>query len=789
MAQGVEVGAAYVSLTVSARGIAQDINRELGAPVDKAAKDAGQSIEQSIGGGARRGAEAAKVAFSALGSAAVLSGINRAKDAASGLQQAMGGTAAVFGDASAAVDDFAEGAAEAVGLSERAARELTSQLGASLKGYGFAVDEAAAKSIELTNVGADLAATFGGTTADAVAALSSALRGEFDPLERYGVALRQSAIDAEAVSLGLVGAGEEVDAMSRAQAALSLITEQSADSQGQFAREAGSAAGQAQISGAKIEDSAANLGEALLPIYAQLSETIGTVADVFAALPGPVQTGILALVGVAAVAGPLTNVVGLYRAFTPAVAANTVAITANATATNSAAAVQTLYAGTTARATLATRAFSGALAVGATAFAGYAIGAGIVNESRRRASETGSEFADQINSELGAVTTYAERAAILNQRIGEYNQMVDDSNSGGISDIFSNDDLKQYTEEIGPALEAQVALNEVIAAYAEETGDADEATRLLSGSAEQAALLLAQRYTPEQAAAELAVAARAREERNAAGTTEELAAETETAADALERLNGELDDAVSSLRDYYGIQSSGSEAQIAFRDSLQEIADLAPQVADGTLTGQERVDEFATAILRGRDNILDYAEALIETGTPLEDVVTQVQAMTADLLDQADQAGLTEDEVTFLAGSYGLLPEQITTAINTNLGQVVAEIDEVNEALARIASASTDRNQGLADYFANGGFDFTGSRASGGPVSPGSWLVGEEGPEIIQVGSAGYVYNASDTAAMLSPPAGGGITLNANGHYFSPGDLLERAREELGWAMSTRGDA
>lgn len=187
MARGVELATAYVSLTVSSKGIAQDINRELGAPVDKAAKDAGRSIEQGIGGGASRGAEAAKVALSAIGSAAVLSAMNKAKDAASGLQQAVGGTAAVFGEASEAVDDFAQSAAESVGLSQRAARELTSQIGASLKGYGFAVDEAAAKSIELTEIGADLAATFGGTTADAVAALSSALRGEFDPLERYGV--------------------------------------------------------------------------------------------------------------------------------------------------------------------------------------------------------------------------------------------------------------------------------------------------------------------------------------------------------------------------------------------------------------------------------------------------------------------------------------------------------------------------------------------------------------------------------------------------------------------------
>src|SRR5690606_4842525 len=105
------------------------------------------------------GRKAAGLLASTIGSAAIVTGLRRATDAASELQQAVGGTEAVFGDFAGTIDDFADRSADTVGLSARAAREFTSQIGAALKGYGFSIDEAADKSIELTTLGADLAAT------------------------------------------------------------------------------------------------------------------------------------------------------------------------------------------------------------------------------------------------------------------------------------------------------------------------------------------------------------------------------------------------------------------------------------------------------------------------------------------------------------------------------------------------------------------------------------------------------------------------------------------------------
>ena len=88
---------------------------------------------------------------SALFGGAVLYGAKQLVDAAAQLEQAVGGTAAVFESAAAPVDEFAKSAAELAGLSEEAARTLTSRLGASLKGFGLSADEAAKQSIFLTH--------------------------------------------------------------------------------------------------------------------------------------------------------------------------------------------------------------------------------------------------------------------------------------------------------------------------------------------------------------------------------------------------------------------------------------------------------------------------------------------------------------------------------------------------------------------------------------------------------------------------------------------------------------
>ena len=226
--------------------------------------------------------------LAAAGTAAVGLGVAGAKSA-SDLEQSIGAVDTVFKGSADQMHAWAAGAAQDVGLTKDEFNQLGTLIGTQLKNGGTAMDELAPKTNELIGLGADLASMFGGTSADAVGALSSALKGERDPIERYGVSLTQAAIDAKAASLGFEKVGGTLSAEANQAATLALIMEQTADAHGNFAKESSTVAGQQQRLVASGKNLVANLGMALLPVlltvFTFLNETavpaVGRLVDAF----------------------------------------------------------------------------------------------------------------------------------------------------------------------------------------------------------------------------------------------------------------------------------------------------------------------------------------------------------------------------------------------------------------------------------------------------------------------------------------------------------------------------
>lgn len=202
-----------------------------------------------------------------------------ALDSASALQQSTGGVEAVFKGSAKQMKAFSKNAAQSVGLSKNEYNELATVLGAQLKNGGTSIDKLGKKTNSLITTGADLSAMFGGSTKEAVDALSSALKGERDPIERYGVSLKQSSIDAEAARLGFKKVGGSLSAEGNQAATLSLIMKQTADAHGKFAEESDTLAGKQQRVSAQFENVKAAIGTALLPVATQffgfLNDTAG----------------------------------------------------------------------------------------------------------------------------------------------------------------------------------------------------------------------------------------------------------------------------------------------------------------------------------------------------------------------------------------------------------------------------------------------------------------------------------------------------------------------------------
>ncbi len=240
-----------VDIVADAKGV--------GSGVDQANSRFGKlgSAAKTMGQVVAGGLAAAAAGAVALGASSIRS--------ASDLQQAYGAVDSVFGKQSGQIKKWAGDAAEGVGLAKTEYANLASVIGSQLNNMGVAQDQVAGKTGNLIKLGADLAATYGGTTSEAVEALSSVLKGETDPIERYGVSIKQSDISARLAAEGLDGLTGAAGKQATAQAVLGLVTEQTTAAHGQFGRESDSLAGKQQILTAKWENAKATLGSKLLP--------------------------------------------------------------------------------------------------------------------------------------------------------------------------------------------------------------------------------------------------------------------------------------------------------------------------------------------------------------------------------------------------------------------------------------------------------------------------------------------------------------------------------------------
>jgi hypothetical protein len=246
--------------------------------VDAAA--AGADIDRAASSADKFAAGMGELAIpAAAAGAAVVAFGKGALDAASASQQAIGAVNSVFGDSAAQVQAWAATSADAVGLSTSAYEAMASTVGAQLQNMGVDQKTAAGKTNDLITMGADLAATFGGSTADAVSALGAALRGEADPAERYGLSLSQTAVAARMAKDGTDKLTGTAKTAAKAQTVLQLATEQAAGANGQFARESDTAEGAAQRSAAAYENAQAAIGQGLLPVMTTLQTALAGVAQ------------------------------------------------------------------------------------------------------------------------------------------------------------------------------------------------------------------------------------------------------------------------------------------------------------------------------------------------------------------------------------------------------------------------------------------------------------------------------------------------------------------------------
>jgi hypothetical protein len=172
----------------------------------------------------------------------------------------------VFGESAKAVAEFAN-SASGIGLSSRAALQATASFGNLFTAIGLSQRQAAEFSVDLVKLAADLASFNNTTIEDATLAIGAALRGEAEPIRRYGVLLNDAQLKQVAYANSLAQVGEDLTPAVKAQAAYFAILKQTGTAQGDFARTSDGLANQQRILAAEWDNVRATIGEGLQPAY------------------------------------------------------------------------------------------------------------------------------------------------------------------------------------------------------------------------------------------------------------------------------------------------------------------------------------------------------------------------------------------------------------------------------------------------------------------------------------------------------------------------------------------
>jgi len=231
---------------------------------------------------------------------------------AADLQDAMGATDQMFAQASDSVKKWADNLDGYYGIAEGEALEYANMMGSMLKNIGGLTEEEASKqAATLIELAGDLTAMYGGTTADAVRALTGALKGNNTMLDNYGMAANDAMVKTKALEMGLYDGTGQMDLASKQAATLALIMEQSAAAQGQAAREAEGASGGMRSFATEMKNLSTDIGEVLLPVITPLLANLNNIAKKFGDLSPEMKKAIVIVAGLAAAIGPLLIVLGM----------------------------------------------------------------------------------------------------------------------------------------------------------------------------------------------------------------------------------------------------------------------------------------------------------------------------------------------------------------------------------------------------------------------------------------------------------------------------------------------
>lgn len=238
---------------------------------------------------------------------------------------------------------------------------------------------------------------------------------------------------------------------------------------------------------------------------------------------------------------------------------------------------------------------------------------------------------------------------------------------------------------------------------------------------------------------------------DAASAADEFSGALDDQAAAAEANTQAISDMIDAAISFLDSQVGAEKASLRFKDSLDKLTDAsAKQTAAirehgaASKEGQDATDKYNNALVDAKDSALNMAAAALRVAN--DQAEANGETLTADerlsiyrgsLQKTADSLAPNSPLRAALQGyidTLGSVPNTVETTVVINTSVAEQRLRTIQSMIDRL-----NRSTG-GDIVIPGGF-----RMAGGPVGPGSWIVGDPGPNqellTLNPGSSGRVFS------------------------------------------------
>lgn len=190
-------------------------------------------------------------------------------------QREMNALNTIFGASAPEMQMFAQNAAK-IGLSTAQAAKASTFLGSVLKQSGMPMADTIENTKKLVGLASDLATVYGYDVSEALSGMTALFRGEYDPIEKFGVAMKQAEVNTLLAARGQSHLTGQAKLYAQQIARLDLLMQRSADSSGAFAAGQGTLFVEQQNLNVAYKNFQAIIAQAVVPSIAKL---MGALSD------------------------------------------------------------------------------------------------------------------------------------------------------------------------------------------------------------------------------------------------------------------------------------------------------------------------------------------------------------------------------------------------------------------------------------------------------------------------------------------------------------------------------